>query len=122
MLLSFACAGHNYHLVSAPSVPAAAGTVKTSTDKNGNTVVDLKVQRLAQPSALTPPRNVYVVWIQPPGKEPINQGELRVDNDLNGQFKTSTPYKRFQLFVTAENQAKVAEPTGQQLLQQQVGG
>jgi hypothetical protein len=121
-LLSFGCSGHMYHLVSAPSVPAASGTVHTSTDKNGNTVIDLKVKHLAPPSALTPPSNSYVVWVQPSGKQPINQGELRVDNNLQGEFKTATPYKRFQLFVTAENQATVTEPTGQPLVQQQIGG
>lgn len=121
-LLSVGCAGHRYHLVPAPSVPAASGSVQIRTDKNGNDVIDLKVKHLAEPSALTPPRSTYVVWIQPPGKAAINQGELRVDNNLNGEFKTATPYKRFQLFVTAENQAKVTAPTGQPLLRQEIGG
>lgn len=121
-LIAIGCAGHRYHLVPAPSVPAASGSVQVKTDQNGNDVIDLKVKHLAEPSALTPPSNTYVVWIQPPGKPPINQGELRVGDNLEGEFKTTTPYKRFQLFVTAENQAKVAAPSGQRLLRQEIGG
>jgi hypothetical protein len=112
--------GHNYHLAAAPAVPAATGAVHVSTDENGNTVIDLKVAHLADPHMLTPPRSTYVVWIRPENGEAQNAGELHVDNDLNGQFKNATPYRHFQIFITAENNPRMDHPTGQLLLQQNV--
>jgi hypothetical protein len=103
-------------MTSASSVPSANGTVTTGHDRNNNTTVDMKVQHLAHPSALTPSAIVYVVWVQANGHSAENQGELVVDDNLNGRFKGSTPYEQFSIFVTSEQSAQVRIPTGEQLL------
>ncbi|HVC89901.1 MAG TPA: hypothetical protein VND66_04675 [Acidobacteriaceae bacterium] len=103
-------------MVAASSVPSARGTVYVSHDRNQNVKVDMKVHYLAHPSALTPPESIYVVWIQANGRSPKNEGELRVDSNLNGEFKTPVPYKQFTIFVTAEKSVQVHEPEGQQVL------
>jgi len=103
-------------MTAASSVPSAKGTVYVSQDRNKNTKVDMKVHFLAHPSALTPAESVYVVWIQANGHSAKNEGELRVDSNLNGEFKTPTPYKQFSIFVTAEKSVQVHEPEGQQVL------
>lgn len=108
--------GHKVVMTSASSVPGAKGTVTIGHDRNKNTTVDLKVQHLAHPSALTPSAIVYVVWIQANGHSAENQGELVVDDNLNGRFRGSTPYKQFSIFVTSEQSAQVRMPTGEQLL------
>lgn len=108
--------GHKIVMTSASSVPSAKGTVTTSHDRNNNTTVDMKVQHLAHPSALTPSAIVYVVWIQANGHSAENQGELMVDDNLNGEFKGSTPYKQFSIFVTPEQSAQVRMPEGEQVL------
>ena len=108
--------GHKVIMTSASSVPGAKGTVTIGHDRNNNTTVDMKVQHLAHPSALTPSAIVYVVWIQANGHSAENQGQLVVDDNLNGSFKGSTSYKQFSIFVTSEQSAQVRMPAGEQLL------
>ncbi len=117
-----ACGGKQVHLNPAMSVPAATATATVSHDDNGNTVVDLKVKHLARPENLTPSKATYVVWIQPPGSPAIKQGELRVNDNLEAEFKAPTTYKTFQLFVTAENSTAVTIPSGQEVLRQEISG
>jgi len=103
-----------------PAVPAATATAELSHDDNGNTIVDLKVKHLAKPENLTPPRSVYVVWIQPRGSAPLKQGQLQVNSNLEAEFKTPTTYSSFDIFVTAEDSPMVTQPTGQEVLRQTV--
>lgn len=103
-----------------PAVPAATATAQLTHDENGNTIVDLKVKHLAKPVNLTPPRSVYIVWIQPRGSAPIKQGQLQVNSNLETEFKTPTTYRAFDIFVTAEDSPRVTQPTGQEVLRQSV--
>ncbi|HEX8711858.1 MAG TPA: hypothetical protein VF730_08295 [Terracidiphilus sp.] len=102
--------------------PAAHGTVAVKTTKNGNTKVDISTDALAQPSALTPQENTYVVWFQPEGKSPRDVGSLRVDNHLRGKLETTVPYRRFKVFITAEQQRNIDSPHGPQVLTADVLG
>ena len=111
---------HTAQMNTAPGVPAATGNAKIAKDSNGNTTVDLRVKHLADPQKLTPPENVYVVWIQPRGEQAKNMGALTVNKDLSANFHAVTPYKDFDLFVTAENNATAATPTGTQVMTQHV--
>jgi hypothetical protein len=112
--------GRKVVMTASPSVPAAKGTVYMSHDRNKNSAIDMKVEHLAHPSALTPPQSAYVVWIQESGHDAENQGELHIGNDLNGEFKTVSPHKQFSVFVTAEQGPQVHSPTGDALLTAQV--
>ena len=112
-----ACGGHKYHLVPSFTVPAATGKVDVGHDDNGTTY-DLKVRHLAKPQNLTPPETAYVVWVQRPGLEAQNAGVLTVNDDLNGEFRGTTPYKSFDLFVTAEPNPRASLPSGPRVLQQ----
>ncbi len=96
-----------------PSVPAATGIAKVQRDKdNGNTKVDIKVDHLANPSSLTPPANVYIVWVRPSGETgAVKQGAIRVDKDLKGELKIVTVSKDFDLFITAEQSETVSAPS-----------
>jgi hypothetical protein len=118
-LLATGC-GRKVRMTSASSVPAAAGVAKLTKDSNGNIVVDLKVRHLARPDTLTPPQSVYIVWIQPRGGQVTKQGELRVDDNLQGEFKTPAPSKNFDIFVTAESGPTVTQPTGPEVLRQTI--
>jgi hypothetical protein len=91
--------------------PAAEGKVTSSTDRNGNTEIDVQVKHMAAPQAMTPPQQAYVVWVQPRGKEAEVLGTLRVNDDLEGSLKATTPYKDFDIFVTAENNPKPETPS-----------
>jgi hypothetical protein len=105
-----------YRLTGNPLVPGAAGVVNTDTDRNGNTKIHVDVRHLAKPHALSPPHDSYVVWVQPPGMPPQNVGELKVNDDLSGSFRTAVPYKTFDVFITPEDSPRVTAPTGPELL------
>lgn len=120
LLLVTGCGEKHVGLTPAPTVPAAIGSADLSPDDNGNTVVDLKVQHLAKPEDLKPSRAVYVVWIQPPGADPIKQGQLKVNDNLEGELRTPTTYKRFKIFITAEDSASVIRPSGQEVFHRDI--
>lgn len=120
MLGLVACSGHVIHLNPTTLVPAAQGRVQVSRDQNGNIVCQLSVKHLARPASLTPPRNTYVVWIQSDSAAPQSQGELRVTQNLQGQMRFITTLPRFDLFITAENNARVTAPTGPEVLRASV--
>lgn len=105
-----------YRLTSTDLSPATTGEVKADQDRNGNIEVELKAEHLAKPVMLKSPASVYVVWFQQEGKPPVNQGQLRVDDDLKVELKTTTPLRNFELFVTAENDPMVERPSDQAVL------
>ncbi len=103
-------------LVSTPTTPAATGDVNFHHDRNGNTSMELKVDHLAAPTSLVPAKSYYVVWIQAPGHDPENKGVLSVNENLQGDIKTVSPYQQFTIFVTAENTPSVQSPSGPTVL------
>jgi len=104
------------HLTAAPSVPAARGDVEINHDKNGNTKFKIKVQHLATPDALTPPKAAYVVWLRERDGNASPQGQLKVDKKLNGSFEGVTPSKNFDVFITADQETMPKAPTGDEIL------
>jgi hypothetical protein len=110
-----------YRMTASGSVPAATGTVKAKRDKaNGNTNLNIKVGHLANPSKLTPPANVYVVWVRPRGGDATRQGAIGLDNNLNGELNVVPTLKDFDLFITAEQNETVTMPSDYQVLHAQV--
>jgi hypothetical protein len=109
-----------FPLTSSPSTPAASGKVEVKKDKNGNTTVEILTEHLAKPGMLTPPATDYVVWFREEGQEPINQGQLRVGKSLRGEFKTTTRFQNFEVFVTAESDPTVKNPSGDSVLKTKV--
>lgn len=96
--------------------PAAEGKVTSSADRNGNTEVNVEVKHMATPQSMTPAEQGYVVWVQPRGKEPEVLGTLRVNENLEGSLKATTPYKEFDIFVTAEQNVKPETPSSMVIL------
>jgi hypothetical protein len=113
---TIAIAAKKFPMTAATIVPGARGVVEIDKDKNGNTRVNVEVQFLAKPESLTPPATVYVVWLQEKDGSAENQGQLRVDNKLKASFKTTTPAKSFDLFVTAERDSAVKTPSGAEVM------
>ena len=105
-----------FPLAAAPSIPAARGDVDINHDKNGNTKFKIKVQHLATPDALTPPKAAYVVWLRERDGNATPQGQLKVDKKLNGTFEGVTPAKNFDVFITAEQESSPKAPTGDEIL------
>ena len=115
-LLPMLAYARKYPLTATPVVPGAKGYVDVGKDKNGNTEVELKVEFLPKPSSLTPPADTYAVWFRQQGSEPEAQGQLKVDDGLKGEFKTTTHMKNFDIVVTAETGHVPKTPTGPEVL------
>ena len=96
--------------------PSAEGKVTTETDRNGNTKIQVEVKHMAMPQALTPARQTYVVWVQARGKEPEPLGVLRVNDDLEGSVTATTPYKDFDILISAEDKPNPDMPSGMVIL------
>ncbi|GFO70223.1 hypothetical protein GMLC_38020 [Geomonas limicola] len=110
------CATKTITLPPSQEMPAAEGEAKLTRDANGNNVVQLKVKHFAPPQRLTPPKSVYVVWLETPNHDLYNLGQLKVNKDLEGTLMAVTPYEVFQLVISAEDSPNVSEPGDQVVL------
>lgn len=111
-LIATAAWSREDRLTNTSIAPAAQGKVITSTDRNGNTEIEVKVQHVARPQALTPPRQTYLVWVQPRGQQAELLGALRINSDsLEGSLKGTTRYKDFDVLVTAEDKPTAEVPS-----------
>ena len=96
-------------------VPAAEGHVKVTKDKNKNYSVSVDVVNLAQPDKLSPPKSVYVVWMDTESNGTKNIGQLTssgslLSKTLKGSLKTISSFKPTRVFVTAEDNGNVTFP------------
>lgn len=111
LLFLFAACAKKVTFLNSAIVPAAEGTVTIKQDsKNNNYNIDLTVDRLADPGRLTPPKSVYVVWMETSQSGVHNLGQLNtstkgLSNMLSSSLKTVTPYKPTGIFITAEDNA-----------------
>jgi hypothetical protein len=116
LLLAAVAWAREDRLVNTGAAPAAEGKVITDNDRNGNTGVEVQVKHMATPQSLTPPRQAYLVWVQPRGKDPELLGALRVNENLEGSLKAATPYKDFEILITAEDNLKPESPSSAVIL------
>ena len=98
-----------------PIVPAARGYVKTKRDKNKNYTIQVYLENLAEPNRLTPPKQVYVVWIESANNVSMNVGQVKTgtsifSSTLKGSFETVSAFKPLKVFITAEEDASVQYP------------
>lgn len=108
--------GREDRLTNTGVAPAAEGKIITDNDRNDNTGVQVQVKHMANPQSLTPPKQGYLVWVQPRGKGPELLGSLRVNENLEGSLKATTPYKQFDVLVTAEDTLKPDAPSSAVIL------
>jgi hypothetical protein len=111
-----AYAAKKYPMTAASIVPGARAEVEINKDKNGNTRVKMTVQHLANLENLTPRASAYIIWLQERGGNSENQGQLKMDKNLKATFETVTPFKSFDVFVTAEQDSRVKGPSGPEVL------
>ena len=111
-----AYAAKKYPMTAAATVPGARAEVAISKDDNGNTKLKMKVQHLANLENLTPRASAYVVWLQERGGNSENKGQLKMDKNLAATFETVTPFKSFDVFVTAEQDFRPSGPSGPEVL------
>ena len=102
-------------------VPSAEGSVKVKKDQNNNYNIELNVERLAEPKRLTPPKEVYIFWMETAEKRTKNIGQLVTSRSffskmLISSLETVASDKPTRFFITAEDDANVQYPTEQVVL------
>ena len=104
--------GKSYALRPLERTSGAEGKLKVKED-NGNRVVSVEMEHLAQPSAISGNFTTYVLWLRPARqKEWKNMGALRIDSDRKAKLETVTPYESFDVMVTAEAESTGDAPKG----------
>ena len=98
-----------------PVLPSAVGTVKLSTDDNKNRTMTLNIKNLVEPQRLTPPKKIYVVWMQTKNDGTRNLGSLVGSEGYFSSTRTATfssviTGEPLRFFVTAEESAQVSGP------------
>jgi len=95
-----------------PVVPAAKATAELTVDRNRNTLVELVLEHLAPAENLSPPRQLYMVWAEEDGgARLLPLGRLYVDDDREGRFHGTTPFERFRLIISAEDEPNPELPS-----------
>lgn len=92
--------------------PAAEITATMKKDKNENFAIVVTAKYLASPNRLTPPKNIYVVWVDTESNGTINIGQLTIQNGQKTQLKTSTPFNVKDIYITAEDYGSITYPAG----------
>lgn len=97
-------------------VPAATGKIKIKKDRNKNYSIDLSTVNLAEPSRLSPPRTMYVVWMSTDQNGTKKIGQLKtsaslLSKALKSSLKTSVPYNPTGFFITAEDDIDIQSPS-----------
>ena len=90
--------------------PAATGQVTIKTNKNDNYSIDVSLKNLAPPDKLTPPREVYVVWVETESNGAKNIGQINTSKKLKASLSTHVPFKPINVFITAEDNKNVQYP------------
>ena len=111
----------SYTMQATSLTPGATGTVLVNPAKNAsNTDITVRVDHLARPTLLSPPANQYVVWVEPEGGAPQNEGVLQVGDNEKGALRLTTTSSKFKILVTAESEAHPASPSNRVVLQSDV--
>ena len=104
----------------AEKIPAAQGKVEVAHEKSGNNDVKVKVEHLARADEVFEGTSTYVVWVKPDNGLPQNVGVLQVGSNLKGELKTKTPYKSFDVMVTAEMSPSATAPSTRSVMEARV--
>jgi hypothetical protein len=101
-------------------VPAAKITAKVKHDKNKNYLIEITALNLASPDRLNPPENSYVVWLVTENNGTKNIGQMINKNAEKAILKATSPFEPKEIFITAENQGNISNPSGLEIARAQV--
>ncbi|RYY09931.1 MAG: hypothetical protein EOO04_37670 [Chitinophagaceae bacterium] len=117
LALAFSSCATKHRFTTSPVVPAAEGSVKVKKDNNSNYSIGLKVKRLADSKRLSPPRDMYIVWMETADNGIKNIGRLNTSSGflsktLKSSLNTVSTFRPTGFFITGENEAGLAYPSG----------
>lgn len=112
VVLSLTACGTTAKFPVSSVAPASDIKAVKKTDSNKNITLEITAKNLASPDRMSPPGNVYSVWIVTNEYGIKNVGQLMIDNAKKSSFKTLTPFDFNEVFITVENQGDLKFPTG----------
>lgn len=120
ILFSITSCARKALFVQSAVVPAATGKVKVKKDGNDNYRVSVNVENLPPANELTPARAIYVMWMES-SNGTKNIGQLKTSTGLfsktyKGALETTSPYRPYRVFITAEDIPDVQYPGGQTII------
>lgn len=92
--------------------PAAEITAKTKYDEYNNKIITVNARNLASPDRVDPSSSAYVIWAESERNEIRNLGQLKNKNAEKATLTTITPFEVKELFITAEPDGAVLQPSG----------
>ncbi len=115
IIISFDSCSKKIAFDSSRVVPGAEGRVKIKKDKNKNYAINISVKNLAEPDKLTPPMELYVVWMETERNGVRNLGQINIGTTIlssvkKGSLTATTPFKPVRFFITAEETGDVTHP------------
>ncbi|MBN2807111.1 MAG: hypothetical protein JXR22_10675 [Prolixibacteraceae bacterium] len=121
MLFVFSACATKVIFLSSAVVPAAQGTVTIKEDGNKNYFIKIQTKNLADSQKLTPPKNVYVVWLVTDNNSTKNIGQIistsgSMSTKLKSSFETVSSFRPNKIFITAENEADISYPYSEVVL------
>jgi hypothetical protein len=101
-------------------IEGANGKVQVAAERDGTHDVRLQVDHLKPAGIAFEGTKAYVVWLRPPDGALRKVGVLPVDGNQKGELVTRTPYRSFELLVTAEPSLQTAKPAGSEVMETRV--
>lgn len=93
-------------------VPAADITAKTKKQGKPNYLVTITAENLAAAERLEPTKKIYVIWAVSDNGITRNVGHFTQKNAIKATYKASFPYQPVEVFITAEDEEGLCEPSG----------
>lgn len=121
MILSFIAPDIKTNFAVSSVVPAARGFVKIKKDGKNNFKISISVSDLLLVTALTPPKQMYVVWMVTDQYITKNIGQLSNVSNTNKKAGKATlevisALKPSKIYITAEDDALIQHPGIQVIL------
>jgi Flp pilus assembly protein CpaB len=92
--------------------PAADISAKIKKQEAPNYQVSITANNLANSERLEPSKKIYVIWATSEAGITRNAGHFTHKNAEKATYKSSFPYKPIEIFITAEDDEGVCQPTG----------
>jgi hypothetical protein len=120
LLFSITSCARKAMFVQSAVIPAAKGKVKVKKDGNDNFRINVNVENLPPANELTPARAIYVLWMES-SNGTKNLGQLKTNTGLfsktyKGSLETTSPYRPYRVFITAEDIPDVQFPGSQMII------
>lgn len=113
LMTLFACGGSGeYIFVGGPRAVGLDGVAQVETVEGGNQLVSLRLQHLPPPDRMGENLSAYVVWFVADDRPTTRAGVLEYDADTReGALTATTPFRQFNILITAEAQGDVPQPS-----------